>query len=241
MSGSGVMNAAYAEGRASSPVLRYRLRCRAAIAHALAQQTIPFKGYYRVLDLGCADGRTLLELRERFGGRGEFVGVEASAELVAAAPSLPDDTRLLVGDVAAPPAELGEGSFDMVCALALLEHLPAPEGVVDVAAGLLKPGGIFVATCPHPLWDRLASRLGLLDDDAHLQHLDGRALHRLAERVGEARLVPFMTAPVGAVPYLGVEVPPAVSSAVDGLLRRLPRRLVAPLFVNQAVVAQRPG
>ena len=42
-----------------------------------------------------------------------------------------------------------EIQFDVVCMCEILEHLDEPERVVSTAFDLLKPGGLFVLTCPH--------------------------------------------------------------------------------------------
>jgi len=39
--------------------------------------------------------------------------------------------------------------FDVVCMCEILEHLEQPEDVVGDAMERLRPGGLFVLTCPH--------------------------------------------------------------------------------------------
>jgi SAM-dependent methyltransferase len=193
----------------------------------------------RLLDLGCAEGRTLLELRRLLGAT-ELVGVEASPELAAAAPPLPEGVRIEVGDVTRLPAAVGAERFDLVTALAVLEHLREPVAAVREAARVLRPGGLFVATCPEPRWDAVATRLGLLEDGQHEADLGRRQLEEL---VGEAGLElvsyrRFMFAPVGALPYLRAPVSPAASWAIDRAVGAL--RVLDWAFVNQRVVARRP-
>lgn len=237
---SGVLGADYAISRQRSPAVSYRYRARAKVARELAEKYIPFRGYYEVLEMGCAEGRTLLEIRRLFGGRGRFVGLEASAELLASAPELPTDVTLVQGDVCEPPETIKPESFDLVCALALLEHLPEPYRAAEVAARLLKPGGVFVATCPNPFWDEVAGRLGLLDGDAHVSEMDEHSMLKVASIVGEPEYVPFMSVALGSLPYLRIPVSVDWSARYDSLLRTLPPTLVKHLFVNQAVVARKP-
>ncbi len=235
----GVMGAPYARERGRSTVLSYRLRARALAAYQAAEKYIPFKGYYRVLDLGCAEGRTLLCLREHFGGRGEFVGIEASRELVDLHPQLPADTTLICGDALNPPELVAENSFDLVTALAVLEHLPDPVALGDVARRMLKKGGLFVASCPHPGWDRMASRLGGSNDDAHLTEMGPSEMMAVAARVGAPHFEPFMLASVGALPYVGLPVPATWSARADKMTRALLPPVGRHLFVNQLVCAQK--
>ncbi len=234
----GVMDGGYARERGASPVLRFRLRSRALVAVDAARARLP-AGPLRVLDLGAAEGRTLCFLREQLGA-GTYVGVELSDELLAQAGALPPDVRLVRGDVTRLPPEIEAGGFDLCTALAVLEHLGDPDACMQEAMRALRPGGVFVATCPNPWWDRVAGRLGLVDDDAHEQELGGPALADRLRRAGFVDVVytPFMWAPVGALPYLRVPVPPRLGLDVDRWVRRL--RVLDRGFVNQAVIATKP-
>jgi SAM-dependent methyltransferase len=206
----------------------------------MIERHIPFRGYYRVLDLGCAEGKTLLDLRRLLGGRGEFVGIEAAPSLLARAPDFPSDTRLLEGDVCDLPETISDASFDVVSALAVLEHLEDPESLGRQAALKLKPGGLFVATCPHPGWDRLASLSKIAGGEAHHSTMDRSRMLRVAEQVGEAHFEPFMTASLGVLPYLRFPVSVELSHRVDRIVGKIPGPLTRHLFVNQVVVATKP-
>jgi SAM-dependent methyltransferase len=190
-----------------------------------------------VLDLGAAEGSTLLELRRLLGGRGRFVGVEASEELIQSAPTLPADTKILLGDVQDPPAEVEDESFDLVVALAVLEHVESPERVAEVVRRKLKPNGVFVATCPHPVWDDVAGRLALLPKETHLHEMSRSRLEALGRLIGETQYEPFMLAFTGALPYIGIPMTAQVSTKLDRWVARLPVPFVEHLFVNQVVVA----
>jgi hypothetical protein len=48
-----------------------------------------------------------------------------------------------------------------------------------------------------------------------------------------------MWAPLGVLPYVGVDVPPSISARSDALVRKVP--LARRLFVNQRIVARKPG
>lgn len=195
-------------------------------------------GVRKVLDLGCAEGRTLLELR-RLLQAAECVGVEASPELMALSPPLPEGIRLEQGDVTRLPASLADGSFDLVTALAVLEHLSVPAAAVREATRMLRPGGLLVATCPDPRWDAVATRLGLLPGGQHEAELDRERLTRSVREAGLELLTyrRFMWAPVGMLPYLRIPVSPRLSIRLDAVVHRLP--WLRFLFVNQCVVARR--
>ncbi|MFW6050961.1 MAG: class I SAM-dependent methyltransferase [Myxococcota bacterium] len=235
----GVMDASYAEGRIRAAHLRWRYQVRAAFAVGAFRERAGAVGRPRVLDLGAAEGLTLLAMRERL-GPGRYDGVELSDELLGAAPSLPDDVHLWRGDVAALPAEVAAGTYDLCTALAVLEHLPDPLACLKEAHRALRPGGVVVASCPHPVWDEVAGRLGLVADEHHESHMNARRMASLAEQAGFVDVVcrPFMWAPVGVLPYARVWIDPERALAVDARVRRLPGTSLT--FVNQGLVAVKP-
>jgi 2-polyprenyl-3-methyl-5-hydroxy-6-metoxy-1,4-benzoquinol methylase len=237
MTQSGVMDGEYARARRRSRVLQYRYRTRAWIAYQAARRHLPELDGYHVLDLGAAEGKTLLELRRLLGGRGRFTGIEASAELIKSAATLPPDTKLLLGDVHDPPPEVEDESFDLVLALAVLEHVDSPERVAEIVRRKLKPNGVFVATCPHPVWDDVAGRMALLPKETHLHEMTRERLETVGRIVGQVEYEPFMLAFTGALPYIGISMSPQASTTLDRWISRLPLPFVRHLFVNQVVVA----
>lgn len=236
---SGLLDADYAEGRTRRPELVFRYKCRAAAAARAIRDARRGAGSIRVLELGAADGRTLLELRRHL-APGQFVGVEKSRSLIESGPPLPPDTRLVEGDVCALSGELAEAGFDAVVALAVLEHLDEPAEALRQASLALRPGGLMVASCPVPLWDHVATRLGLLEPGHHESHPDAEQLTGLVWQAGLELVCyeRFMWAPVGVLPYLRVPVNVTLALAVDRAIGRL--RLFDALFVNQLVVARKP-
>ncbi|MDX1576537.1 MAG: methyltransferase domain-containing protein [Kiloniellales bacterium] len=90
----------------------------------------------KVLDLGCGDGA----LTEKLAARGAVVvGVDASAEQVAAARARGLDARVADGEALAFEAE-----FDAVLSNAALHWMTRPDAVIDGVWRALKPGGRFV-------------------------------------------------------------------------------------------------
>ncbi len=235
------MGADYARGRLQKPHLRFRYKVRAQVATGAYLKLCDFGADQKVLDLGCADALTLLEIRKQLGGVGQYVGVELSDDLLAAAPALPPNVELVKADVTKLPASLEAGTFTLVTALALLEHLPDPQACVREAFRMLRPGGLFVATCPHPTWDHVAGLLKLVADEHHEQHLDGAGMMRMCEEAGFEKVTfrPFMFAPVGFMPYLRLPIEPKRSLEIDAQVEK-----TAPwasfAFANQAVVARKP-
>lgn len=234
---AGVMDESYAAARRSKPQHQFRLRSRAAV---VAQSVLRFHGDgpVRLLEIGAADGRVLLELAGTLPYR-ELVGVEYSVGLREAAPPLPRCVRLIAGDATALPLELGPGSFDVVSALAVLEHLDEPTAALREAHRVLRPGGLLIATCPSPFWDALAGRAGLENPSHHVTAIDLCDLTNLFETTGfrvlEAR--GFMWLPVAVLPYLGIRASPKPALAIDRIVSRIP--LLRQLCVNAFVVGRR--
>ncbi|HEY2865377.1 MAG TPA: class I SAM-dependent methyltransferase [Casimicrobiaceae bacterium] len=90
----------------------------------------------RILDLGCGDG----VLTEKVVALGcNVVGIDASAEMIAAAKALGLDARVMDGH-----ALDFNGEFDAVFSNAALHWLKQPKKVIDGVWRALKPGGRFV-------------------------------------------------------------------------------------------------
>src|SRR3990172_5978939 len=119
---AGVMDATYAQARGSRTELKFRLRVRARMVEK-AIRRFGRCAPQRVLDLGCADGRTLAGIAqaltdpEYFGS--EFIGIECNDALRVAGDALPANVKLIPGDAISLPRHLLNQSFDVVSMLAI--------------------------------------------------------------------------------------------------------------------------
>lgn len=97
----------------------------------------------KILDVGCGGG-LVAEPLARMGAR--VVGIDASEKNIAVAKIHAEKSGLEI-DYKVSAVEEMSGTFDVVLALEIIEHVDNPEAFIKNCAKLLKPGGLlFVAT-----------------------------------------------------------------------------------------------
>ncbi len=118
-----------------------------------------------IVDLGCDYEQTLL-LRCR-GKFQRLIGVD----IVATKPKS-REIELVKADLT-KKSSVKAGVADVVTMLAVLEHLKGPEKVVAEVYRILKPGGVFLATVPSPLSEKVLptmAKMHLVRQDMIDQH-----------------------------------------------------------------------
>ncbi len=214
----------------------------------------------RILELGCGSGSMLTTLA-RFG---RVDALEPNADAVA-------HCRSAYGQVATvtegqvPHDVPSDGTFDLVVAFDVLEHLQDDVGALEAVVRSLHPGGWFVATVPAfpSLWGRqdvlshhhrryrsatlsaAAERGGLLVE--RLTYFNTLLFPpiagiRLATRLKNA-VVRSRSAPAGSDLETGPSgaAATAVLTRVFGAERHLLRRADLPFGVSLLLVTRRPG
>lgn len=100
----------------------------------------------RLLEIGCGHGFTLARLENRY----ETWGVDISAYAIEQAKRFAPRSTCMVADIEQGlPERLQPGSFDLVMAKYVFEHLHDPLGAIRKAATLLRPGGVLFFSVPH--------------------------------------------------------------------------------------------
>jgi len=129
----------------------------------------------RALELGCAHGGFLTRLRE---AGWTAVGVELSAEPAQCA--IERGFEVHVGTLES--AGFSAGSFDVVFAWHVMEHLHDPRATLMEIHRVLKPRGWFAFSVPNfGCWERrvFGQSWHALELPRHLQHFTSRSLTRL--------------------------------------------------------------
>jgi 2-polyprenyl-3-methyl-5-hydroxy-6-metoxy-1,4-benzoquinol methylase len=169
------------------------------------EAALRFRKALRAADL--APGERLLDIGAKWGGLGEcarslginiiYTGLELSEANVDKAAELGLDVRL--ADASAP-LPIDDRQYDCVVCLELLEHLPAPIGVLGEIHRVLKSDGRAVVSVPNPYsWVEIYRELfGRPDPEGHLngfttpvmENLLALAGLRLDRRLGTSIRIP---------------------------------------------------
>lgn len=96
----------------------------------------------RVLDVGCGDGASLLDIT-RAGGEAYGTEYDRNVEPIARKLGL----RIFFGDLA--QASYEDDFFDAITMSQLLEHIPNPIAFLRIAKQKLKPGGRIIMSFPN--------------------------------------------------------------------------------------------
>lgn len=244
------MEKAVYERMASLERQHWWFRGRRAILAALLA-TLPLPARARVLEVGSGTGGNLALL----GALGEVVALEPDATARALCRRHRGVTPVAGALPDAVPLEAG--SFDLVAAFDVIEHLEADRRSLETLRGLLRPGGQLVMTVPAfpALWsahDR---------SHHHRRRYRRRPLARLLREAGfevqylsyyNCLLLPLVAAVRALKRCLPGEAAPddrMPSPWVNGLLYRLfawerhwvARRRRLPVGVSLIAVATRPG
>jgi SAM-dependent methyltransferase len=144
-----------------------------------------------ILDVGCGEGVVSERLADSTGAA--TVGVDLGDETLRAEWGARERGSLSFRAASAYALPFEEGSFDLVCALEVLEHLERPR-VALAEIGRVARDAVLVSVPREPLWrishllaGRDVRRLG--DTPGHVNHWSARSFASLVQEFGEIRRV----------------------------------------------------
>lgn len=139
----------------------------------------------RLLDLGCGGGHFLRLVADRWRGQGPplLVGLDFAESAVRSAARVVPEAAFR--RASANATGFPDGSFDIVLAMELFEHLAKPDRLLKEAWRLVAPGGRLVITIPDGDQDTWVGHTNFWSADAFarfLRPLPVASVHRLDQR-----------------------------------------------------------
>jgi 2-polyprenyl-3-methyl-5-hydroxy-6-metoxy-1,4-benzoquinol methylase len=132
------------------------------------------------------------------------------------------------------------GTFDVITAIEVLEHLPDPRAVMERISRLLRPGGLFLLTTGNPVpHERRFLAWSYVNPDFHIAFFEPRTLQRVYETVGlEPELVGHVAGYTDIIRY---KVLKTLRVRRQGRLERLvPWSLIARVVDRRHAVTAQP-
>lgn len=152
---------------------------------SIVDKLAPRSEAIRLLDVGCADGRLLDWYKDSAAGPRLIThGIDLSEEAVALAR---DRGHHAVAGRFEEDRELQAGTYDLIFASHVIEHVDDPRAFAQRAADLLVPGGLFVVSTPNfDSFDvrRFGAHWGGNHFPRHWTLFDARSIADLAGSVG---------------------------------------------------------
>jgi 2-polyprenyl-3-methyl-5-hydroxy-6-metoxy-1,4-benzoquinol methylase len=140
-----------------------------------------------ILDVGCGEGVLTEEWAQRLGD-GRVVGIDLDDPKLHAEWERRSRPNLEFRAEEATSLSFGDGTFDMACAIEVLEHVPEPEATVAEMARVARRH-LLVSVPREPLWRGLNMARGaylreLGNTPGHVNHWSKRGFASLLSRHG---------------------------------------------------------
>ena len=194
-----------------------------------------------ILDIGCSSGAFLKTMKS---DAWKLYGIELEASTAQKARAA-TGAEVFVGDVEEAP--FAPGSFDVITAFDLLEHVYHPRQFLALVHQWLKPGGIFFVMLPNieSLESRLLGNYWYgLELPRHLTHFSPRSLRRVLTSMGfqESFLATSNTYAERSLGYVyctilekfGASPPPASKAAKGTIPVRALRKMLRLALIRPA-------
>jgi 2-polyprenyl-3-methyl-5-hydroxy-6-metoxy-1,4-benzoquinol methylase len=141
-----------------------------------------------LLDVGCGEGVLVHRWAQRLGG-GRVVGIDLEEPSIQAGWEKHTAENLEYRVMRAENLPFGDGEFELVSAIEVLEHVPDPEHTLEEMRRCGR-GHLLVSVPREPLWRMLNMARGaywgaLGNTPGHLNHWSKRSFVELLSRHGE--------------------------------------------------------
>lgn len=131
-----------------------------------------------LLDVGCGPGELLMTVARAFSSGKRFTGCDFAPEVIENNRSRLPGIAFARYDLQAGAGELPESQYDIVVCSEVLEHLEDQQAAFGHLAGLVKPGGWLILSCPTG--KRFATEVHF----GHVHHPTAREVRRYAAENG---------------------------------------------------------
>jgi SAM-dependent methyltransferase len=177
---------------AAGMVAHYEAKSDSYFAGARADfvAELPVDAHARILEAGCGSGDTG-RLALAAGKAGHYAGIDISEKAAAKARAILSE--VVVGDVERMALPWEASSFDALILSEVLEHLIEPWTALSRLSGLIKPGGLALASSPnvshyHVVASLLRGSFDLADqgtfDRTHMRWFTPRTYAAMFEAAG---------------------------------------------------------
>ncbi|MGD2092315.1 MAG: class I SAM-dependent methyltransferase [Candidatus Aminicenantes bacterium] len=191
----GVLDKQYHLDRKIKKAHSYRLKRRTHEVMNIITAYFPGQNpNLKILDVGTADGIMLSAIKNRFPHSLCF-GFEYGMDLI----KTNKDKRLkmICGDARLLPFQ--SGTFHLLIACSIIEHLEDAPGFIKESHRVLKKNGILIVTTPVPFWEKILTKTGHLDNDQHHQTYNLKQLEEIFKKnnIKILKSKKFMMSPIG--------------------------------------------
>ena len=121
-----------------------------------------------VLDLGCGYGWHCVYAAEH--GARQVTGIDLSDKMLAVARQKTSAPNVEYRCCAIEDADFADGSFDIVLSSLALHYVEDYVGVVQNVHRMLRPGGVFLFSCEHPVFTAGVNEDWIYDKDGNPEY-----------------------------------------------------------------------
>ena len=132
------------------------------------QTLLPDFAHKRMLDLGCGYGWHCIYALEH--GAAAVTGVDISEKMLAVARKETGAGNVSYIHAAMEDVDFPDGSFDVVLSSLALHYVEDYVGVVQNVHRMLRPGGVFLFSCEHPVFTAEGSQDWTYNPDGSIAH-----------------------------------------------------------------------